>query len=80
MLIDLSTSASSLSASCSQSIVASAISVSSFFREGGIGNKEGSGDECWGLVIICGPCDEFGWHVGFITMSLYNGLDRAIAN
>ena len=45
VLIDRSTSASSLSASSSQSIVTSAVSISSIFREGGVGNKEGSGDE-----------------------------------
>ena len=80
MLIDLSTSASSLSTSSSQFIVTSSTGVSSIFREGGIGNKEGSGNECRGLVVIQGPCDEFRWHVSFITASLYDGLEHAIAN
>ena len=80
MLIDRSTSASNLSTSSSQSIVTSAVGISSVFREGGVGNKEGSGDECQGLVVIWGPWDEFRRHIGFITVSLYDGLDRAITN
>ena len=80
MLIDLSTSTSSLSVSSSQSTITSSIGIASVFREGGVGNKEGSGDKCQGLVIIRGPCDEFGWHVGSIMASLYDGLDCAIAN
>ena len=80
LLIDHSTSASSLSASSSQSIVASTVGVSSIFREGGVGDKEGSGDKRRGLVIIRGSWDEFRRCVGFITASLYDGFDRAIAN
>jgi hypothetical protein len=80
VLIDCSTSASSLSTSSSTSIITSAVSISSTFIEGGVGDKEGSGDERHGLIVIRGPCDKFGWCVGFITVSLYNGLDCAIAN
>ena len=80
MLIDLNTSASILSTSSSQFVITSSIGVSSVFREGGIGDKEGSGDECQGLVVIRGPCNEVGRRVGFIMASLYDGLDRAIAN
>ena len=80
VLIDLSTSASSLSASSLGFTVTPSIGVSSVFREGGVGDKEGSGNECRGLIVIHGPCDEFGRCVGFITASLYNGLERAIAN
>jgi hypothetical protein len=46
VLIDCSTSASILSASSLQSIVTSAVGVSSVFRKGGVGDKEGSGDKC----------------------------------
>ena len=80
MLIDLSTSASILSASSSRFTVAPSVRVSSIFREGGVGDKEGSGDERRGLVIIRGFGDKFGRCVGFITASLYEGLERAIAN
>ena len=80
VLINHSTSASSLSASSSQSIISSAVGISSVFREGGISDKEGSGDESRGLVIIRGVCNKFGGRVSFITASLYDGLDRAIAN
>ena len=80
MLINRSTSTSNLSASSLQSIFASAISVFSVFREGGVGDKEGSGDEGCSLIIICGVYDKFGQCVSFITTSLYDGLDRTIAN
>ena len=80
MLINCSTSASSLSTSFSQSIITSTVGVSSTFREGGIGNKEGSDDKVRGLIVILGVCDKFGQHVSFITVFLYDGLDRAIAN
>ena len=80
MLINQSTSASSLSASSSQSIVTSTVDISSVFREGGIGDKEGSGNESRGLVIIRGLGDEFRQCVGFITASLYDGLDHTIAS
>jgi hypothetical protein len=52
MLIDLSTSASSLSASSSRFTVTPSIGVSSVFREGGVGDKEGSGNEHRGFVVI----------------------------
>jgi hypothetical protein len=54
VLIDLSTSANILSASSSRFTVTSSIGVSSIFREGGVGDKEGSGDERRGLVVIHG--------------------------
>ena len=54
VLIDRSTSASILSASSSWFTVTSSIGVFSIFREGGVGDKEGSGDERQGLVIIRG--------------------------
>ena len=78
LLIDLSTSTSILSASSSRFIITSAVGVSSVFREGGIGDKEGSGDER--CVVICRFDDKFGWCIGFIVASLYDGLDCAIAN
>ena len=80
VLIDRSTSTNILSASSSRFTATSSIGVSSVFSEGGVGNKEGSGDERRGLVVIRGFGDQFGWHVGFVTASLYDGLERAIAN
>jgi hypothetical protein len=54
VLIDRSTSANILSASSSRFTVTPSIGASSTFREGGVGDKEGSGDECRGLVVILG--------------------------
>ena len=85
VLIDRSTSANILSASSSRFTVAS-IGVSSIFgvfsilSEGGVGDKDGSGDERRGLVVIRGFGDKFGRRIGFIAASLYDGLERAIAN
>ena len=54
VLIDRSTSANILSASSSRFTVVPSIGVSSIFREGGVGDKEGSGDKRRGLVVIRG--------------------------